>query len=76
MSASFFFTTYNAFTMFLIVLTLADGLCCTGFVYPILYRCMCPETGTSSIDWAQLSRCHLKTEPEFSLRNGDEQDDG
>jgi hypothetical protein len=28
-----------------------------------------PEIGTSSIDWAQLSRCHLKTETESSLRN-------
>jgi hypothetical protein len=25
--------------------------------------------GTSSIDWAQLSRFHLKTETESSLRN-------
>jgi hypothetical protein len=29
----------------------------------------CPEIGTSSIDWAQLSRFHLKTETESSLRN-------
>jgi hypothetical protein len=28
-----------------------------------------PEIGTSSIDWAQLSRFYLKTETEFSLRN-------
>jgi hypothetical protein len=28
-----------------------------------------PEIGTSSIDWAQLSRCYLKTEIEPSLRN-------
>jgi hypothetical protein len=28
-----------------------------------------PERGTSSTDWAQLSRCHLKTETESSLRN-------
>jgi hypothetical protein len=31
--------------------------------------CWCPEIGTSSIDWAQLSRFHLKTETESSLRN-------
>jgi hypothetical protein len=29
----------------------------------------CPEMGTSSIDWAQLSRFHLKTETECSFRN-------
>jgi hypothetical protein len=28
-----------------------------------------PVRGTSSIDWAQLSRLHLKTETESSLRN-------
>jgi hypothetical protein len=28
-----------------------------------------PEIGTSSIDWAQLSRFYLKTEIESSLRN-------
>jgi hypothetical protein len=27
-----------------------------------------PEIGTSSIDWAQLSRFHLRTETESSLR--------
>jgi hypothetical protein len=31
------------------------------------YRC--PEIGTSSIDWAKLSRFYLKTETETSLRN-------
>jgi hypothetical protein len=29
----------------------------------------CLEVGTSSIDWTQLSRFHLKTETESSLRN-------
>jgi hypothetical protein len=29
----------------------------------------CPEIGSSSIDWAQLSRFYLKTETESSLRN-------
>jgi hypothetical protein len=31
------------------------------------YRC--PDIGTSSIDWAQLSTFYLKTETESSLRN-------
>jgi hypothetical protein len=29
----------------------------------------CPGIGTSSVDWAQLSRFYLKTETESSLRN-------
>jgi hypothetical protein len=29
----------------------------------------CPEIGTSSIDWAQLSRFYLKTETDLSLWN-------
>jgi hypothetical protein len=41
-----------SFLMF--VLTPADGLRCVWFIYPVL--CWCPEIGTSSIDWAQLSR--------------------
>jgi hypothetical protein len=28
-----------------------------------------PEMGTSSVDWAQLSRFYLKTETESSLQN-------
>jgi hypothetical protein len=31
------------------------------------YRCQ--EIGTSSVDWAQLTRFHLKTDTESSLRN-------
>jgi hypothetical protein len=31
------------------------------------YRCL--EKGTSSIDWAQLSKFYVKTETESSLRN-------
>jgi hypothetical protein len=31
--------------------------------------CGCPEIGTNSIDWAQLSRFHLKMETECSLRD-------
>jgi hypothetical protein len=27
------------------------------------------ETGTSSVDWAQISRFYLKMEAEYSLRN-------
>jgi hypothetical protein len=30
--------------------------------------CWCPEIGTSSIDWAQLSRFHLKGETDSSFR--------
>jgi hypothetical protein len=29
----------------------------------------CPQIGTSTIDWAQLSRFYLKTETESSLQN-------
>jgi hypothetical protein len=56
-------------TILMFVLTLADGLCCDWFVYRILCWCRCPEIGTSSIDWAQLSRFHLKTETESSFGN-------
>jgi hypothetical protein len=56
--------------MFLIfILTLADDFCCASFIYLILCWCWCPEIGASSIDWAQLSRLHLKAETESSLRN-------
>jgi hypothetical protein len=34
-----------------------------------LIRSKSPEIGTSSMDWAQLSRFYLKTETESSLRN-------
>jgi hypothetical protein len=30
---------------------------------------LCPEIGTSSIDWVQLSTLYLKMETESSLRN-------
>jgi hypothetical protein len=33
------------------------------------YWILSPEVGTSSINWAQLSRFYLKTETEMSLRN-------
>jgi hypothetical protein len=50
------------------VLTLAGGLCCAWFIYPILCWCWCLAVGTSSISWAQLSRFNLKTETESSLQ--------
>jgi hypothetical protein len=50
------------------VLILADGLCCAWFIYPILFWYWCPETGTSSNDWDELNRFHLKTETDSSLR--------
>jgi hypothetical protein len=43
-------------SFFIFVLTPADGLCCVWFIYPVLLWCWCPEIGTSSIDWAQISR--------------------
>jgi hypothetical protein len=61
---------FGEFECFLIfILTLADGLCCAWFIYPIRYQCGRPEIWTSSIDWAQLSRFHLKMETEPSVRN-------
>jgi hypothetical protein len=33
------------------------------------HKLLGPEIGTGYIDWAQLSRFHLKTETESSLRN-------
>jgi hypothetical protein len=41
------------------VLTPAEGLCCVWFIFPVLYSFWYPEIGTSSIDWAQLSRLLL-----------------
>jgi hypothetical protein len=38
------------------VLTPADGLCCVWFIYAVLCWFWCLEIGTSSINWAQLSR--------------------
>jgi hypothetical protein len=51
------------------VLILEVGLFCAWFIYHILCWCWCPDIVSSSIDWAQLSRFHLKTESESSLRN-------
>jgi hypothetical protein len=55
------------FLMF--VLTLANGLCCAWYVYPILCCCRWMEIGTSCINWVQFSRSHLKTETESSFQN-------
>jgi hypothetical protein len=51
------------------ILALTDGFCCAWLAYPVWcwYRCL--ETGSKSIDWAQLNRFYLKTEAESSLRN-------
>jgi hypothetical protein len=54
------------FNVLMFVLTLAYGLCCAWFIYPILCGCWCLEIGT---DWAQVSRFQLKTETESSLQN-------
>jgi hypothetical protein len=48
---------------------LADDLCCAWLVYPIWYWCRCPEIGTTSIEWTQLTRFYLNTETESSTRN-------
>jgi hypothetical protein len=37
----------------MLLLTLADGLCCVSFIYPILCRFWCPETNL--VDWAPPS---------------------
>jgi hypothetical protein len=42
---------------------------CAWFIYPILCWCWCLKIATSSINWAQLSRFHMKTETESSLQN-------
>jgi hypothetical protein len=51
------------------VLALADGLCYSWLAYPICCLYRCPEIGSTSLDWAQLSRFYMKTETESSLRN-------
>jgi hypothetical protein len=38
------------------VLIPVNGLCCVLFIFPVLCWFWCPETGTRSINWAQLSR--------------------
>jgi hypothetical protein len=43
-----------SFLMF--VLNPTGGLCCVWFIYPVLWWLWCPEVGTSSIGWIQLSR--------------------
>jgi hypothetical protein len=51
------------------VLTLADDLSCAWFTYPISSWCWCPDRGTNSINFVQMSRFNLKIEREFSLRD-------
>jgi hypothetical protein len=60
---------WSFFNVLMSVLTLADGLCCAWFMYPILCWCWYLEVGNRSINWAQLSRFHLKTDTESSLWN-------
>jgi hypothetical protein len=57
-----FQASYHTIVMFCL---LSDGLCCPWLV--CWYRC--PESGSSSIDWAQMRRFYLKTETESRLRN-------
>jgi hypothetical protein len=53
-----------SFKVFFLIFV-ADGLCCAWFI-SYLVLVLGPEIGTNSIDWAQLSRFHLKTETESS----------
>jgi hypothetical protein len=45
------------------------GCAVLGFYTPSWCWYRCPEIGTRSIDWAQLSRFYLKTEIQSSFRN-------
>jgi hypothetical protein len=40
-----------------------------GLYTPSRCSYRCPEIGTSSIDWTQLSKFYLKKDTESSLRN-------
>jgi hypothetical protein len=57
----------DSLMILMFVPTLADSFILCLIYNPILR--WCSEIGTSSIDWAQLSRFHLKTETESSLWN-------
>jgi hypothetical protein len=57
------------FNIFNVSLTLVNVLFSASFVYLILFCCSCAKVGTSSIDWDQLSRSHLKMETESIIRN-------
>jgi hypothetical protein len=50
------------------MLTLISGLCCVLFMNPIRVAAG-DQRQTLVLCWAQLSRFHLKTETESSLRN-------
>jgi hypothetical protein len=55
--------------MFLVfALIFTDGLCCVSFVYLPGVKCRCLGTGTSSIDWAQLSRFYERTVTESGIQ--------
>jgi hypothetical protein len=42
------------------VLTLTDDLWCVWFIYPVLCWFWCLGMGTSSVNWAKLSRLLLQ----------------
>jgi hypothetical protein len=47
----------------------SDELCCLALYTPSWKWHRCPEIGTSSVYWNQLSRFYLRTEIESRLRN-------
>jgi hypothetical protein len=52
------------------MLTLVVGVCVCCLFYKLhLVLVLVFGDRTSSVGWARLSRCHLKTETESSLRN-------
>jgi hypothetical protein len=51
------------------MLTFFGVLLFVGFINPIGVVAGLRRQETSSLSWDQLSRFHLKTETEFSLRN-------
>jgi hypothetical protein len=59
----------GAFMFLMFDLILVDDMYCAWFIHPIFCWCWYSVIGTSSINRAQLSRFHLKTETESSLRN-------
>jgi hypothetical protein len=61
---------FSVFLEYLTIVQISSGIVCAVFMYPILELAqVCPEIGTSSIDWVELSGFYLKTETESSLRN-------
>jgi hypothetical protein len=51
------------------LLALTDELCCLGLYTSSWKWHRCPEMGTSSVYWTQLSRVYLRMEIESSLWN-------